>query len=76
MYEQVKTIIVDLMHLNPDQVSEQSNLKDDLTFDSLMILELVLEIESHFNVQISDQEVKEFRDVSDVINCIKQKQNS
>lgn len=76
MFEQVKTIIIDLMHLNPDQVSEQSNLKDDLTFDSLMILELVLELESHFDVQIDDQEVKTFHHVYDIINCIKHKQNS
>jgi acyl carrier protein len=76
MFEQVKTIIVDLMHLDPNQISEQSSLKDDLTFDSLMILELVLELESHFNVQIDDQEVKAFQHVQDIINCIKHKQSS
>lgn len=76
MFEQVKKVLVDAIHVDGDLVTLEANLKDDLNIDSLAAVELALELESEFDVRIEDEELAKLETVSDVVNIINEKINN
>jgi acyl carrier protein len=52
------------------QIQESSHLYDDLGLTSLDLLELRFEMESTWNVTVSDEEGQQIRTVGDVIDLI------
>ena len=52
------------------QVSQTLSLKDDLQADSVDLMEFILTVEDEFGIEISDEDVDELKNVSDVIACV------
>lgn len=73
MFEKVRTIISQLMRIDLELITQETHLRDDLNFDSLMILELVLELESELDIEIEDAEVATFTRVADVVKILETK---
>ena len=71
MFEQVKEILVKQLRIkNPDQVTPQSNIKEDLGADSLDILQLLMTIEEDYGIQIPDEALAEFTVVQDIVDYL------
>jgi acyl carrier protein len=66
--EKVKEILADKLVLSPslDQITDDSDLFNDLGADSLDAIEVVMELEKEFNCYIDDQLIEKFRTVNDV----------
>lgn len=47
------------------------NFREDLGFDSLDIVELVMELEYEFDIEISDEEIQKIKTVQQCIDFIK-----
>ena len=60
-------------HFGFDKVHEDDHLISDLGGDALDIIELVMELEEKFNIEISDDEAEHMRTVQDVCNCVASK---
>lgn len=73
MFEKVRTIISQLMRIDLELITQETHLRDDLNFDSLMILELVLELESELDIEIEDAEVATFTRAADVVKILETK---
>ncbi len=73
MFEQVKEILVSTTNCDEEKVTLNASLKDDLGIDSLDSVEVVLELESQFNVKISDDELGNINTVEDIIKILEQK---
>jgi acyl carrier protein len=71
-FETVKGLIADRLGVSEDQVTLESKFKDDLGADSLDVVELIMELEDQFNVQIGDDEAENLVTVGDVVNHIEQ----
>ncbi|KYD29619.1 hypothetical protein B4110_1189 [Parageobacillus toebii] len=69
--ERVTKIIVDRLGVEESQVTLDASFKDDLGADSLDIVELVMELEDEFNMEISDEEAEKIVTVGDAVNYIK-----
>ncbi|ATA59506.1 acyl carrier protein [Geobacillus sp. FSL K6-0789] len=69
--ERVTKIIVDRLGVDESQVTLEAKFKDDLGADSLDIVELVMELEDEFNMEISDEEAEKIVTVGDAVNYIK-----
>ncbi|ARA97194.1 MULTISPECIES: acyl carrier protein [Geobacillus] len=69
--ERVTKIIVDRLGVDESQVTLEASFKDDLGADSLDIVELVMELEDEFNMEISDEEAEKIVTVGDAVNYIK-----
>ncbi|KAA9248474.1 acyl carrier protein [Streptococcus anginosus] len=52
------------------QVSQTLSLKDDLQADSVDLMEFILTVEDEFGIEISDEDIDELKNVSDVFACV------
>jgi acyl carrier protein len=51
----------------------EASFVDDLGADSLDIVELIMEMEENFGIQIADDELDKIRTIQDVIDFLKTK---
>lgn len=71
--DKVKEIIVAKLGVDPSQVTPEASFTNDLGADSLDTVELVMEFEKAFNIQIPDEDAEKIANVGDVINYLKSK---
>lgn len=70
VYDRVKRIIVDRLGVEEAQVSLEASFKEDLGADSLDVVELVMELEDEFDLEISDEDAEKITTVGDVVKYI------
>jgi len=68
--DKVYDIIVSKMGVNRDQIKMESKFSDDLGADSLDTVELIMELESEFGVQIPDEDAEKIGTVQQAIDYI------
>ena len=71
--EKVKSIIVEQLGVNPEQVTPTASFIEDLGADSLDIVELVMAFEEEFSVEVPDEDAEKLQTVGDVIKYIEDK---
>jgi acyl carrier protein len=69
-FDRVKKIIVDRLGVDESEIKEEASFKDDLGADSLDVVELVMELEDEFDLEISDEDAEKIATVGDVITYI------
>jgi acyl carrier protein len=70
--ERVKSIIVEQLGVDADEVTPTASFTDDLGADSLDIVELVMAFEEEFGIEIPDEDAESIATVQDAINYIQQ----
>ena len=68
--EKVVKIIVDKLGVKESEVTPEATFTGDLGADSLDTVELVMEFEKAFGVQVEDEAAEKFQTVGDVISYI------
>lgn len=68
--ERVTNIIVDRLGVEQEKVTQDASFKEDLNADSLDVVELIMELEDEFNIEISDEDAEKISTVGDVLNYI------
>ena len=75
--EQVKAIIVEKLGVDAAEVVETASFTNDLGADSLDIVELIMDFEKEFNIEVSDDEAGDnIQTVGDAIKFIEGKVNA
>lgn len=74
IFEKVKSIIVEQLGVEEDEVKLEASFIDDLGADSLDIVELVMALEEEFELEIPDEDAEKIRTVGDAVNYIKENQ--
>lgn len=59
--------------IQPDQVKDESSLRDDFDLSSLQAVTLVMDLEDEFEVVIEDEEIERLETVGDVLHIIESK---
>jgi acyl carrier protein len=70
-FEIVKNIITTQFKIPPTAIFEDSNIFNDLKFDSLDAVELIISLEEHFQIELLDNEadnIKTLKEIVDIIN--------
>jgi acyl carrier protein len=70
--ERVKEIIIKQMGGNKEQVTNETSFVNDLGADSLDTVELVMEFEDAFDMNIPDEDAEKIQTVGDAIKYIKE----
>jgi acyl carrier protein len=68
--ERVKAIIVDKLSVSESEVTPEATFAQDLGADSLDTVELIMEFEKEFNIQIPDEKAEGIQTVGDAIKYI------
>lgn len=65
--KKIRKIIIDHMDLSPDyELHSDLNLKDDVKADSVDIIEIIMAIESEFEIEIPDEILASFKTLGDL----------
>jgi acyl carrier protein len=68
--ERVKAIVVDLLGVSEDRVTDDARFREDLDADSLDLVELIMAFEEEFGGEISDDDAQKITTVGEAINYI------
>ena len=73
VFEKVKSVIADQLGVDEDSITMDSSFVDDLGADSLDIVELIMGLETEFDLEIPDEEAENILSVGDAVSYIKDK---
>ncbi len=71
-FEKVKETFVETLNLNGDDITEATNLKDDLQVDSLDAMEVVMELENEYGITIAPETIATFVTVGDIVKYLEE----
>ncbi len=70
MFDKVKDLLVEELSINPDDITPNAELVNDLGINSLELADLVLLCEEKFVIEIGDDVVHKFITVGDVVEYL------
>lgn len=70
-FEELRELVADKLKVDESKVTMEASFIDDLGADSLDTVELIMSLEDHFELTISDDDAKELKTVGDVYNYLK-----
>ena len=68
----VKEIIIDKLGVDESEVTPEASFNNDLGADSLDTIELIIEFEKEFNIEIPDDQVESIGTVDEAIQYIEE----
>jgi acyl carrier protein len=68
--EKVKSVVVDQLNVEEDEVVDDASFIDDLGADSLGIVELVMALEEEFGISIPDEDAENIKTVGNAVSYI------
>ncbi|MBE6968481.1 MAG: acyl carrier protein [Ruminococcaceae bacterium] len=63
MFEKICDMLVQQLDVNPDTITMDTNIVDDLGADSLDVVELIMALEDEYGVMITDEQATELTTV-------------
>ena len=74
MDKKVIEIMANYLGVKEEEITSDMDLMDDLNINSYDIMSIIGKFEDEFDIEVPDEDIRNFRTVADVINYIK-KQN-
>ena len=74
-YDKVKEIIVDKLGVEQSKITLEAKFIDDLGADSLDTVELIMQFEEEFGIEIPDEEAEHLLSVGQAVDFISNKLN-
>lgn len=76
MFEEVKKLIADQMHIDENSITEDKRIVEDLGADSLDTVEMLMTLEENFGIAIPDEEAVNLKTVGDIVKYIEAKKSN
>ena len=70
-FDLIRDAIAKQLRIAPEKITEDSRLAEDLKADSLDIVELVMDMEQEYDIEIPDEDLVKLRTVGDIYNYLK-----
>ncbi|MBW6486513.1 MAG: acyl carrier protein [Syntrophales bacterium] len=71
--EKIIDLIAEQLNVTREECVPEASFIDDLGADSLDLVELIMEMEETFNIQIADNELEKIRSIKDVTEFLHSK---
>ncbi|HNY49909.1 MAG TPA: acyl carrier protein [Smithella sp.] len=71
--EKVIKIVMEQLDVTKEECALEASFIDDLGADSLDIVELLMEMEEAFDIEIADEELEKIATIQDVVDFLRQK---
>ena len=75
IFNDLKEIIVEQLAVDPEEVTMEASFVEDLNADSLDLVELIMEIEEKFNIQVPDEVAEKIVTVNDAVEYIQEQKS-
>lgn len=72
IFEKIKNIIKEQLGATEESIAMEATFVDDLSADSLDIVELIMSLEEEFDLEIPDSEAEKIVTVGDVVKYIQE----
>ena len=73
VFDKIRQIISDYYEIDPEEITMETSIADDLDADSLDMVDLTITIEDEFDIVIPDEDVEELRTIADVVDYIERR---
>ncbi|MBE6576180.1 MAG: acyl carrier protein [Ruminococcaceae bacterium] len=73
MFEQIKTLLMDEMQIDAEDITMEAELTKDLGINSIELADLVMLCEERFNIEINDEDIHKLISVGDVVKYLEAK---
>lgn len=70
MLDKIREIICEFVDIDPASITPETNIRNDLGLNSLELINLAVEIEESFDVEIPDREAMNLQTVADAMRII------
>ena len=74
MLEKFRSIIGNYVDIKPEDITLETNIKNELGLTSLELVNLVVEMENTFHIEIPDEEIMKIETIQDAIKIIEKHQ--
>ena len=64
--QKIRSLVAEQLGVELGEIKPDANILDDLGADSLDVVEMVMALEEHFDIEVPDEDVEELRTVADV----------
>ena len=71
-FEKLKAIIADVLNLDPDEITPECTLAEDLGADSLDMFQIVNELSEEYEVDFDEEKAIEVKTVADALALLKE----
>ena len=71
-FDKIKESIIDKLGVDESKISDDAKFIDDLGADSLDTVELIMQFEEEFNIEIPDEDAENITTVSSAIKYIEE----
>jgi acyl carrier protein len=73
VYEQVRTLAADVFQVAPEQINEASTAEQIEGWDSVQHLNLILALETQFNVEFEPEEIEQMKSIGNFASLVETK---
>ena len=70
VFDVVSTYLVENFEIPPEDIQSKSNLFKDLHLDSIDALDMIVMLESEFDMEVIEEKLKKIRTVHDIVTYI------
>ena len=67
MFEKLKELLVEELQINPDEITAEAELSNDLGINSIELADLVMMCEDKFGIEIAEEDSNKFLTVGDIV---------
>ncbi|MGX9416882.1 acyl carrier protein [Vibrio sp. RC27] len=70
VFELIKDAMVELFELEPNSITRDAHIVDDLDLDSIDAVDLIVHLQRQTDIKIKPEEFKSVRTVDDIVNVV------
>lgn len=67
MKERVKEIIGEILDVNVNDINDDSLILDELGADSIAVMEIVMELETEYDMEVDTEQIPNLKTVNDIV---------
>ena len=72
IFEKVCAILAEALSADPDEITMETLIMEDLDADSLDVVDIAMSLEDEFGIEFPDEDLEKVRSVGDVVKYLEE----